>query len=150
MSIRILLVGCLCIAALSAASEAKPSVTWSYTFTGRDAGASPSLDDVLASARAARRPVMIDFTAEWCAACRLLDRDTYTAPDVIREADRFVTIRIDATNVDDVTQRFTQRFGVRGLPTLVFVTSRGAVLASSKILGLVDGPRLARAMRGVP
>jgi thiol:disulfide interchange protein DsbD len=132
-----------------ASPEAKPTVRWSFTFSGQDASDSPRLDEVLASARAARRPVLIDFTAEWCAACRLLDRNTYTAPEVIREASRFVTLRIDATNGGDATEAMAKRFGVGGLPTLVFVSSRGVVLTSSSILGLVDAPTLARELREI-
>jgi len=89
------------------APDAKPSVTWDFTFSGKEVSLSPQLDDVLASARAERRPVMLDFYAEWCAACRLLDRNTYTAPEVILQAKRFVTIRIDVTNLVDATEVLT-------------------------------------------
>jgi thiol:disulfide interchange protein DsbD len=158
MSIGAVLAGFLCLALSSAgpsplarsSPEAKRSMTWSFTFPGKDARVSPKLDDLLASARAAGRPVMIDFTAAWCAACRLLDRDTTTAPDVIRQATRFVTVRVDLTNGDEATEAIAQRFGVHALPTLAFVSSRGAVLASSKILGLVDATTLARELRVIP
>jgi len=135
---------------VSASPEARHSVIWSFTFSGKDASVSPQLDEVLASARAAQRPVMIDFSAEWCAACRLLDRNTFTAPDVIRQASRFITIRIDLTNVDDATEVLAKRFGVLGLPTLAFVSSRGTVLASSNLLGLVDASTLALRLREIP
>jgi len=156
VSIKQLLAGFSGVAVLSATSwplalvspEAK--LTWNFAFPGKDASASPKLDDVLASARGAQRPVMIDFYAEWCAACRLLDRNTYTDPAVIRQTKRFVTIRIDLTNVDDATEALSKRFGVRGLPTVAFVSSRGAVLDSSNILGLVDGATLARELRKIP
>ncbi len=158
MSTRTLLARFLCVTVMSAfprplalaSSEAKLSVTWSFTFSGKDASLSSKLDDVLSSARAAGRPVMIDFYAEWCAACRLLDRNAYTAPEVILQANRFVTARIDVTNSDDAMETLAQRFGVRGLPTVAFVSSRGTVLASSNILGLVDAPTLARALQKIP
>src|SRR5262245_23765468 len=133
-----------------AAPGANPSVTWSFTFSGKDASLSSKLDDVLASARAADRPVMIDFYAEWCSACRLLDRDAYTDPDVILEANRFVNIRIDATDGDDAMEVLAKRFGVRGLPTIAFISSRGTMLAPSIILGLVDAPTLARKLQKIP
>lgn len=133
-----------------AAQDAKRSVTWNFAFPGEAANASPTLDEVLASARAARRPVMIDFSAEWCAACRLLDRNTYTAPDVVEQASRFVTVRIDVTNAGGATEDLARRFGVVGLPTVIFVSSRGAVLASSTVLGLADAATLSRTLRKIP
>ena len=93
---------------------------------------------------------MIDFYAAWCAACRLLDRNAYTAPDVISNTDRFVTIRIDASNGDEAAEALAKRFGVRGLPTVAFVSSRGDVLKSSNIVGLVDASTLARELRKIP
>ena len=148
MKARTVLAGLFLFAVATA--EAKPSVTWSVTLRSEEAGASSKLDDLLASARADRRPALIEFTAAWCAACRLFDRDTYTDPDVIRETRRFVTIRIDATNADAADGELARRFGVRGLPTLVFVSSRGAVPASSSLLGLVDAKTLARGLREIP
>ncbi len=59
------------------------------------------MDAALARARAEHRPVMIDFFAEWCAACKELDRETYVAPGVVDEAERFVRIKVDGTNAVD-------------------------------------------------
>lgn len=133
-----------------AAPEAGPSVAWNFTLPGKDTSAASRLDEVLASARAARRPVMIDFSAEWCAACRLLDRNAWTAPEVIRQASRFVTIRIDVSNVDDASDLLAKRFDVRELPTVAFVSSQGAVLGPSTIRGLVDASTLAARLRKIP
>jgi thiol:disulfide interchange protein DsbD len=129
---------------------AGPSVAWNFTFPGHDASDSSRLDEVLALARAARRPVMIDFSAEWCAACRLLDRNTLTAPEVIRQASRFLTIRIDVSNLDDATDLLAKRFGVHELPTVAFVSSQGTVLGPSNIRGLVDASTLAHRLRTIP
>jgi thiol:disulfide interchange protein DsbD len=133
-----------------ASPEAGPSVAWNFTFPGTDASGSSRLDDVLASARAARRPVMIDFSAEWCAACRLLDRNALTAPEVILQASRFVTIRIDVSDLDEATDLLAKRFDVRELPTVAFVSSQGTLLGSSNIRGVVDASTLARRLRTIP
>ncbi|HEX4825350.1 MAG TPA: thioredoxin family protein [Candidatus Polarisedimenticolaceae bacterium] len=158
MSIHTMLAGFVCVTLFgampapvaSASPEETPAVKWSYTISGTDASASSHLNGVLASARAAQRPVMIEFYAAWCAACRLLDRNAYSAPDVIQSADRFVTIRVDTSNGGEATDVLAKRFGVRGLPTVAFVSSRGAALASSNIVGLVDASTLARELRKIP
>jgi thioredoxin:protein disulfide reductase len=83
-------------------------------------------DGALAVAKAAAQPVMIDFGAEWCVACKELDKLTYVDPAVQSEAARFVNIKIDATDESPGLEAIQHRFGVVGLPTVAFITSTGA------------------------
>ncbi len=72
------------------------------------------------------RPMLVDFTAAWCAACKELDKHTFAAPLVGSELGRFIAVRVDATNDDDPkVGAALQKFGVRGLPTVVIFDSTG-------------------------
>jgi thiol:disulfide interchange protein DsbD len=72
------------------------------------------------------RPLIVDFTAAWCGACKELDKATFSAPPVGVELGRFVAVRVDATNDEDPkVGAALQRFGVRGLPTVVIFDSHG-------------------------
>jgi thiol:disulfide interchange protein DsbD len=93
---------------------------------------------VLARARSEGRPVMIDFFAEWCAACKELDRETYPAPEVIEESGRFINVKVDATQSDDALDALMERFGVEGLPTVAFVSSKGELLRAPRVTGFLD------------
>src|SRR5262249_34672942 len=102
-------------------------LVWNLRDAGEGAGAGPG-GAALVRARAEHKPVMIDFFAEWCAACKELDRETYVAPTVVAEASRFVRIKVDGTNALDPLDALYARFGVNGLPTVAFVSSDGKVL----------------------
>ena len=56
-------------------------LAWNLRYAGEGTEPGP-VDAALARARAEHKPVMIDFFAEWCAACNELDRETYVAPTV--------------------------------------------------------------------
>jgi thiol:disulfide interchange protein DsbD len=99
------------------------------------------VDPALAAARAAHRPAMIAFVAEWCAACRVLERTALGDPAVAEESRRFVTARVDVT--DDETE--AKRLGVTALPTLLFFD--GARWTS--LVGTVDAKALVTVMRAV-
>ena len=99
---------------------------------------SEEFDKVLARARAEGKPVMIDFFADWCAACKELDRETYPSPEVIAEAGRFLNIKIDATNSEDALDALMDRFGVQGLPTVAFVSSNGEILRDPRVTGFLE------------
>ncbi len=82
----------------------------------------------VARARALResRPLIVDFTAAWCGACKELDKLTFSAAPVGAELGRFVAVRVDATNDEDPrVGAALQHFGVRGLPTVVIFDSHG-------------------------
>ncbi|HVJ17221.1 MAG TPA: cytochrome c biogenesis protein CcdA [Polyangiaceae bacterium] len=72
------------------------------------------------------RPLLVDFTAAWCVACKELDKVTFAAPDVNAEASRFLAVKVDATDQDDPNVESTlERFGVKGLPTVLVFDSSG-------------------------
>jgi thiol:disulfide interchange protein DsbD len=72
------------------------------------------------------RPMLVDFGASWCVACKELDKVTFASPDVASEMSRFVNAKVDASNDDDPQIVATlASFKVRGLPTVVVLDSHG-------------------------
>jgi thioredoxin:protein disulfide reductase len=111
---------------------------WDLTYLGTDEGES-AFDRALARAREEGKPVMVDFFAEWCAACKELDHKTYAAPQVISAAERFVNIKVDGTHEHSSVEKLYQRFGVQGLPTVLFIDPGGEPLRNPRITGFL-GP----------
>jgi thiol:disulfide interchange protein DsbD len=84
--------------------------------------------EAMARARAASetRPMLIDFTAEWCGACNELARHTFADAAVMAEASRFVAVKVDATNEDDpAVDQVKDKYHVVGLPTVIVLGSDG-------------------------
>ncbi|MBN1961376.1 MAG: thioredoxin family protein [Deltaproteobacteria bacterium] len=106
-----------------------------------------SHDVAIAKARAQNLPVIIDFGAEWCEACKELEIKTYVDPLVRKEAQRFVTIKIDATNINDDMQKILDLYEVMGLPTVLFIDSTGKVLKQPRVLGFVPPKRFVEIMK---
>jgi thiol:disulfide interchange protein DsbD len=93
----------------------------------------------IAKARAENKPLVIDFTAEWCAACQELEHITYQDPRVIERAERFVPVMLDCTDGKDETVKALQdKYEVLGLPTVVFVLPDGTTMDDLKVTGFVD------------
>jgi len=77
-------------------------------------------------ALSAQRPMLVDFTANWCAACKELERETFAHPDVSNEAGRFLAVKVDASVDDDPEVVATMKtLAVKGLPTVILFDSQG-------------------------
>lgn len=92
-----------------------PEITW---LTNEEAA--------LAKASAEGKPVLIDFGAEWCAACKKLEHQTFPDANVRSEAARFVALRVDATDDEDVAvTKLKDKYKVVGLPTVIMLDKSG-------------------------
>ncbi|MBZ4333248.1 thioredoxin family protein [Corallococcus interemptor] len=129
-----------------------PSWQWHHVMPEKqatfDAG---QFERVLAAAKKEGRPVLIDFFADWCAACKELDRLTYPSTEVISQAQdsRFLTIKIDATNSEDRLDALMEKLGVEGLPTVAFVNPDGTVLTKPRVTGFLEPVPFAAEMQKV-
>jgi thiol:disulfide interchange protein DsbD len=103
-------------AAVTKLTRAESTLTWEHQ----------SLDVVQQRARDAGKPLIVDFTASWCTACKELDRLTFAEPRVRAEAGRFVAVKVDASVDDDPrVVAETRALAVKGLPTVVLFDSMG-------------------------
>jgi len=99
------------------ANSAKLEPTWIY-----------DMDGGLKAAEEQGKPVVIDFWADWCAACLELDEYTWSDPRVLAELKRFTTIKIDGSDESDPAyQKARSLYGVQDLPRIVIRNSSGEI-----------------------
>ncbi|MFD0740057.1 protein-disulfide reductase DsbD [Lysobacter koreensis] len=78
------------------------------------------LDRELAAARVAGQPLMLDFYADWCVACKEMEKYTFPDPAVHAALAGFVLLKVDVTANDAVDQALMQRLGIIGPPATLF------------------------------
>ena len=92
------------------------------------------LDRVLAEAKAAKQPVMLDFYADWCVSCKEMEKFTFSQPDVHKALAGFVLLKADVTANDDADQALLKRFSLFGPPATIFF-SDGAERRALRLIG---------------
>jgi thiol:disulfide interchange protein DsbD len=102
-------------------------------------------------ARAEGKPMLVDFGASWCGACKELEHITFADARVQSLAQRFVTVRVDATTRTPEVDALMTRYGIVGLPWVAFVTPEGEILQELTVTGFIDADAmLARMQRALP
>jgi len=86
-------------------------------------------------AKSLKRPVVIDFYADWCRWCRVMDKEVFSDPAVSAFMNKYyVCIRVKTDSPEDIIRygkhvlspgEFSSMMGVSGLPTLVFMDKNG-------------------------
>lgn len=99
-------------------------------------------DEGLKKAREENKHVFIDFTTSWCRWCKVMDKETFSRPDVVELLnDHFVTVMVDGDSKREldidgykITERNLTRkeFRVTGFPAFWFLKPDGSKLALIK------------------
>ncbi|MBD3265088.1 protein-disulfide reductase DsbD [bacterium] len=97
------------------------------------------IDKGLAMAKEEKKPVMIDFYADWCAACKELDAFTYSDDRVEEELKDYVNIKVDYESPEVNKDELKEEYNIPGLPLVVFYDSKGNRLPDKRITGYM-GP----------
>lgn len=102
-----------------------------------------------AKATAEGKPVIIDFGATWCEGCKEFEHKTFPDVTVRTEAQRFVAIKVDASDDEAPdTVRVQKKYGVVGLPTVILLDKSGNEIV--RFTEFVPPEKFVAAMKKVP
>ncbi len=93
------------------------------------------LDEAL---RSADRPVMLDFYADWCVACKEMDKFTFHDAKVQSELGKLTLLQVDVTGNSESDRALMKRFGLFGPPGIIFFDSKGRELADRRVVGVME------------
>ncbi len=89
----------------------------------------------LQSARSEHQPVMLDFYADWCIACKEMDHYTFNNPQVKKQLRPFRLLRANVTKDNFQARELQKHFQVVAPPTILFFGPDGKEIADSRIVG---------------
>ncbi|MDR2789473.1 MAG: protein-disulfide reductase DsbD [Campylobacteraceae bacterium] len=86
------------------------------------------------SVKNSAKPVMVEFTADWCAVCTEFEEKTLSKKSVQDALKIFTLLRVDVTKNSDKDQELMRRFSLFGPPAVIFFKD-GAELTDLQITG---------------
>ncbi|MDF1760217.1 MAG: protein-disulfide reductase DsbD [Coxiellaceae bacterium] len=102
-----------------------------FTYVKTQAG----LNRALASAKAAGKPAIVDFWADWCSDCAALDRGVLSNVTIQQQMQDFALIRVDVSKSNPELKAIEKAHKVYGIPAFVFYNKQGDELKQQQMSG---------------
>lgn len=107
------------------------------------------LDAALAEAKAAGQPLLLDWYADWCISCKVIEREVFGNAEVGSKLAGWRLIRFDITESSAAQRALLDRYQLFGPPAIQLFSAQGDELLDLRVVGEVDaatfGVRLDRA-----
>ncbi len=87
------------------------------------------------------KPVMLDFYADWCVACKEFEQFTFSDPRVQQSLANVVLLQADVTRDSADDSALLKRFGLFGPPGIIFFYPTGQEITQLKVIGYQDADK---------
>ena len=84
----------------------------------------------------AKRPVMLDFYADWCVSCKEMERFTFTDPAIAAAMSKMRLVQADVTANSEADAALLQRFELFGSPGIIFFGASGGEIPECRVVCL--------------
>ena len=78
---------------------------------------------------------MLDFYADWCISCKIMERQTFSDAGVQAELSRTLLLQADISKLSPEGQAMLNNFGLFGLPSILFWSPDGTEQSSARVQG---------------
>ncbi|MDH4611768.1 protein-disulfide reductase DsbD [Pseudomonas sp. BN102] len=107
------------------------------------------LDAALSDAKASDQPLLLDWYADWCISCKVIEREVLTATEVTSQLGGYRLIRFDMTESNAEQRALLDRYKLFGPPAILFFDGKGDELADLRVVGEVDAKAFAARLQQV-
>ncbi|AZE79759.1 protein-disulfide reductase DsbD [Pseudomonas synxantha] len=97
-----------------------------------------ALQSQLESAKAQGQWVLLDYYADWCVSCKIMEKQVFGKPEVMAALKDVRLLRLDVTADNAASRELLGRYKVPGPPSFVWIGPDGEERRARRITGEVD------------
>lgn len=118
--------------AVASPNTAQPDGQWLTVSTPDE------LDSALAAAKNAGKPVLLDWYADWCISCKVIEHEVLNAPNVLTLLKGYQLVRFDMTASNAEQRALLDRYALFGPPALMFFDKNGEEKSDQRVIGEIN------------
>ncbi|MBA1200959.1 protein-disulfide reductase DsbD [Pseudomonas capeferrum] len=103
-----------------------------------------ALRQELQKAQARGQWVLLDYSADWCVSCKVMDKQVFARDDVQASLADVRLLRLDVTADTPASRALLRRYQVPGPPSLIWIGPEGEERRARRITGEIDAPGFLR------
>ncbi len=96
------------------------------------------LDNALAEAKAAGQPLLLDWYADWCISCKVIEHEVLNNPQVVERLKGYRLVRFDMTASNAEQRALLDRYQLFGPPALMFFGKNGVEKSDQRVIGEIN------------
>ncbi|MCY1392393.1 Thiol:disulfide interchange protein DsbD [compost metagenome] len=108
-----------------------------------------ALEKVLAEASSSGQPLVLDWYADWCISCKVIEHEVLNAPEVVSQLKGFRLVRFDMTASNAEQRALLDRYKLFGPPALLFFAANGSELPLARVVGEVNAGEFAQHLSSI-
>jgi thiol:disulfide interchange protein DsbD len=101
------------------------------------------LDAAFAAAQSSRQPLLLDWYADWCISCKVIEREVLSAAEVGSQLGDYRLIRFDITESNAAQRALLDRYQLFGPPAILLFDEKGDEWLDLRVVGEVDAATFA-------
>ena len=105
------------------------------------------LDRVLAQAKASGIPLLLDWYADWCISCKVIEHQVLNDATVMERLKGYRLIRFDITESNAEQRALLDRYKLFGPPALMFFGKDGTEQADVRVIGEISAADFAERVK---
>ena len=99
--------------------------------------------------KALGKPVLLDFYADWCTSCKVMEATTFLDKTLQKTLQQWVVIKVDITQNTADQRALLKKYHVIAPPTFIFIDAKGQEFTDSRLVGEISSQDFIKQLRGL-